>query len=241
MPPTVVTGVEYHVDGQRLQGRIVEGGDGRHPRPGVVVFPEWWGIDGYAIGRGSQLAESGYVALVADMFGDGFTTRDAEEAARRASTTRTGPLARARARAALEVLMEHPRVDSHRVAAVGFCFGGSVALELARDGAPLKGVVAFHAGLATTLPARERAVGARVLVLHGADDPFVSADELANLPHEMTAAGAEWEVVVYGGAQHSFTRPDAARAQMEGVAYNELAARRSWHTAQAFLSDCMNV
>jgi dienelactone hydrolase len=237
--PGVVADFDYHVDGQRMRGRIaVTPGDDRQV-PGVVLFPEWWGVDDYIVGRAEQLAETGYVVLVADMYGDGFTTRDPDEAARQASTTRTGPLARSRARGALEALAQHPCVDPERLTAAGFCFGGSVALELARDGAPLKGAVAFHAGLATTLPARERAVAARILVLHGADDPFVSAAELANFQDEMRAAAAEWEVVIYGGAQHSFTRPDAARAEMSGVAYNELAARRSWDTAQAFLRDCV--
>jgi dienelactone hydrolase len=237
----VVAHVEYDVDGQRMRGRIAESPGDDRQRPGVVLFPEWWGVDDYIVERATQLAESGYVVLVADMYGDGCATRDQAEAARQASTTRTGPLARSRARGALEALIQHPRVDPDRLTAAGFCFGGSVALELARDGRPVKGVVAFHAGLATTLPTRGPAIDARVLVLHGADDPFVSADELANFQNEMRAAAADWEVVIYGGAQHSFTRPDASRAQMAGVAYNELAARRSWDRAQAFLRDCVNL
>jgi dienelactone hydrolase len=236
----VVADAEYDVDGQRMRGRIVENRGDERPQPGVVLFPEWWGVDEYVVGRATQLAETGYVVLVADMFGEGFTTRDPDEAARRASTTRTGPLARSRARGALRALAHHPHVDPGRLTAAGFCFGGSVALELARDSGPVRGVVAFHAGLATTLPAREGAVAARVLILHGADDPFVSAVELATFQDEMRAAAADWEVVIYGGAQHSFTRPDAARAQIPGVAYDEVAARRSWQTAQVFLRDCVS-
>lgn len=169
------------------------------------------------------------------MYGDGQTTRDATVAAGLAATTRTGPSARARATAALDRLVAEPSVDPARVAALGFCFGGSVALELARSGARLAAAVALHASLATSEPAAPGAVRADILVLHGGDDPHVPMDQVVAFTDELRAAGVRWELVVYGGAQHSFSRPDAATAGIEGVAYHEHAARRAWATAREFL------
>ena len=208
-----------------------------HLVPGFVVFPEWWGPNDYATHRAEQLARQGYVAFVADMYGDGATTADAAQAAQWAGRVLTSPASRARAVAALTQLRSSPMVDGHRVAAIGFCFGGSIALELARSGADLRAIAAFHAGLATSQPATRESLRARVLVLHGAADPHVAADDIHDFQAEMTAANADWHMASYGGAVHSFSNPAADKAGLNGVAYDERAARRSWRLMLDFLTE----
>ena len=206
-------------------------------RPGVLVGPEWWGLNTYAKARAEQLAQAGYVALAIDMFGDGKITSDPNVASQWASTTRTGALSRARSARALEFLRNHPAVDPDRIAGVGFCFGGSVMLELARSGAAVRGVASFHGALATPMPANKGTLRAAVLVLTGADDPYVSEDELKNFKSEMQAAGADWEMCILGNAVHSFSNPDADAAKIPGIAYNEPAARRGWQIFENFLAE----
>jgi dienelactone hydrolase len=137
----------------------------------------------------------------------------------------------------LEALKSRPQVDSARIAAIGYCFGGMVVLEMARGGADLKGVVSFHGGLATPNPADSRNIKGKVLVLHGADDSFVSPAEIAAFQEEMRRAGVDWQMVIYGGAVHAFTNPDAGRAGLKGVAYNEAADRRSLLAMRDFFDE----
>lgn len=207
-------------------------------RPGVLVAPEWWGLNDYAKRRAEQLASLGYVAFAIDMYGKGKTTADPKEAGRLAGTFRSDrQLMRARATAGLDVLKGRPQADPARLAAIGYCFGGTVVLELARSGADLKGVVSFHGGLATPNPADAKNIKGKVLVLHGADDTFESPAEIAAFQEEMRQARVDWQMVFYGGAVHSFTNPDADKAGIKGVAYNEAADRRSWRAMQDFLAE----
>jgi dienelactone hydrolase len=207
-------------------------------RPGVLVAPEWWGLNDYAKRRAEQLASLGYVAFSLDMYGKGKTTADPKEAGRLAGTFRSDrQLMRARALAGLDVLKGRPQADPARLAAIGYCFGGTVVLELARSGADLKGVVSFHGGLATPNPADAKNIKGKVLVLHGADDTFESPAEIAAFQEEMRQARVDWQMVYYGGAVHSFTNPDADRAGIKGVAYNEAADRRSWRAMQDFFAE----
>jgi dienelactone hydrolase len=206
-------------------------------RPAVLVGPEWWGLNQYAKDRAEQLAKSGYVALAIDMFGDGRITGDPKVASEWASTTRTGALSRSRSTRALEFLRNHPAVDADRVAGVGFCFGGSVMLELARNGAPVRAVTSFHGSLATPSPAKKGTLRAAILVLTGADDPYVSEEELRTFKSEMQEAGADWEMCLLGNAVHSFSNPDADAAKLPGIAYNEPAARRGWQKFNNFLAE----
>lgn len=207
-------------------------------RPGVLVAPEWWGLNDYAKRRAEQLASLGYVAFALDMYGKGKTTTDPKEAGRLAGTFRSDrQLMRARALAGLDVLKGRPQVDPARLAAIGYCFGGTVVLELARSGADLKGVVSFHGGLATPNPADAKNIKGKVLVLHGADDTFESPAEIAAFQEEMRQARVDWQMVYYGGAVHSFTNPDADRAGIKGVAYNEAADRRSWRAMLDFFAE----
>jgi len=231
--------VEYWCGDTLLVGHLLVPDEAVAPRPGVLVFPEWWGVNDYPRRRARQLAAHGYVAFAADMFGDGATTDDAAEAAQWSADTRLGPLSRARSRAALKVLVARPGVDADRVAAIGFCFGGDVALELARDGADLRGVVAFHASLTSIEPAAAGRLSAAVLALHGADDPLTPPERVAAFADEMRAAKADWQLVSYGGAVHSFSNPDADAAGIDGVAYDEPAARRAWTHHLTFLTEVL--
>lgn len=206
--------------------------------PGVIVVHEWMGLGEYSKKRADQLAAMGYVALAADIYGKGVRAANQEEAAKLAGKYRGDrKLLRARIVAALDALRAQESVDSSRIAAIGYCFGGSTVLELARAGADVAGVVSFHGGLKTDMPAEKGTVKAKVLALHGADDPYVPADEVAGFEKEMRDAGIDWQLVAYGGAVHSFTNPGAGSDASKGAAYNEPADRRSWEAMKAFFAE----
>jgi len=221
--------IEYRHGDVLLNGYLAYDDSFSGKRPGVLVVHEWWGLNDYAKMRAEQLARLGYVAFAVDMYGSGRTTADPKTAGEWAAPFRKDrTLARARARAGLDVLMNRPQVDPGRIAAIGYCFGGTMVLELARGGAALRGVVSFHGGLGTPNPADARNIKAKVLVLHGADDTFESPAEIAAFQEEMRKAGVDWQMVYYGGAVHAFTNPNAGKAGLKGVAYNEKADHRSW-------------
>jgi dienelactone hydrolase len=230
--------VTYKQDGAECQGFLAYDGAMRGKRPGVLVVHEWWGINDYAKKRAEQLAGLGYVAFAADMYGQGLTTTDPKEAAKQAGALRGNPtLFRARAQAALKVLADNPRVDPKRLAAIGYCFGGTTVLELAYAGADLAGVVSFHGGLTRPSSEEAKSIKARILVLHGADDPHVSAPDIAAFQEAMRQGGVDWQMVFYGGAVHTFTNPAAGSNKASGVAYDERAARRSWRAMQDFFTE----
>lgn len=210
------------------------------PQPGVVVCPEWWGNNEYSRGRAKQLAELGFVALSIDVYGKGKLTTDAGQASKWAGELYGSPeLMRGRAQAGLALLVSQPQVDKKRLAAIGYCMGGTVALELARTGADLDAVVAFHAGKLTALgDAGDNArIKGAVLACHGQDDTFVSTEELRNFHDQMTAAKLYYQFVSYPGAVHAFTNPNAGKFGVPGVDYNEAADRRSWAHMQAWFAD----
>ena len=185
-----------------------------------------------------RLAELGYVAFVADIYGKGVRPKNAAEARVQATKYRSGDgkLFRGRLTASLNALKARKEVDPKRLGAIGFCFGGTGVLELARSGAALKGVVSFHGGLKTNAPAKEGEIKAKVLVCHGADDPLAPEKDVLAFMGEMRAAKADWQLNAYGGAVHSFTQPSANR---KGVAeYHEKAAKRSWSAMKAFFVEC---
>jgi dienelactone hydrolase len=207
-------------------------------RPGVVVVHEWWGLNDYARRRARQLAEMGYVALAIDLYGGGKTTTDREEAARLAGALYQNTDAwRERAKAGFEALARNSCVDPARIVAIGYCFGGASVLQMAYSGLPLAGVVSFHGSLAPPREEDAPRIKARILVLHGADDPFVSAADVAAFQEGVRKAAVDWQMEYYGGAVHSFTNPAVDAAGIDGAKYNRNADERSWRRMQLFFSE----
>jgi dienelactone hydrolase len=234
--------VEYQQNGTVCQGYLAYDGAVRGRRPGVLVVHEWWGLNDFARQKAEQLAGLGYVALAADIYGQGLVTKDPQEAARLAGAMRGDkPLLRARAQAALKALAENPLVDPKRLGAIGFCFGGTTVLELAYSGADLKGVVSFHGGLTAPRPAELKGIKAAILVLHGADDFHVTAADIAAFQEAMRRGRLDWQMVYFGNAVHTFTNPAAGSNQASGSAYEPRAARRSWQYMQDFFKEIFAV
>ncbi|HUI08132.1 MAG TPA: dienelactone hydrolase family protein [Verrucomicrobiae bacterium] len=230
--------VEYKHGGTTCQGYLAYDTAVKGKRPGVLVLPEWWGLNDYAKRRAGMLAQLGYVAFAADMYGDGFNTTSPDEAGKHAAEFRTNrALMRERVTAALDVLRKQKLCDPKRIAAIGYCFGGTCVLELARSGADIAGVVSFHGGLSTPNPADAKNIKCKVLVCHGANDTFESPDEVTAFQKEMREANVDWQMNVYGGAVHSFTNPDSGKFGIPGVGYNERADKRSWEAMRAFFAE----
>jgi dienelactone hydrolase len=208
-------------------------------RPGVLVVPEWWGLNDYARHRAKMLARLGYVALAVDIYGDGKTTVDPKQAAAWSGELKAGDRHELRTRiaAALAKLKSEPRVDPSRTAAIGYCFGGTTVLELARSGADLSGVVSFHGGLDTPRPAHPGQIKAKVLACHGANDPFEPPAQVQAFEDEMRNAKADWELNIYSGAEHGFTNPAADSFHIKGLAYNKEADLRSWQAMRDFFKE----
>lgn len=220
--------VAYAADGVEMIGKLYEP-DGAAAAPGVLVAHESPGLTGHTEAICERLAALGYVALAVDYQGGGQVVTDREEMGRRYARFMADPAhIRARMGAALEALTASPRVDASRLAAIGYCYGGTAALELARGGADLKAVVGFHCGLTTVRPQDAGAIRGKVLVHIGADDPVVPADQRAAIEKEMTQAGVDWRLALYGGVGHSFTNPEADRWGMPGFRYSASADARSW-------------
>jgi dienelactone hydrolase len=230
--------VEYRHGDVILEGYLAYDDGSTAVRPGILVVHEWYGLNDYAMKRADQLADLGFVAFALDMYGKGVRAASNDEAGALAGKYKGDrPLMRERAQAGLDVLKKHHLVDPRRVAAIGYCFGGTTVLEMARAGADVAGVVSFHGGLDTPEPQSTPTIKARVLVLHGADDPLVPPKDIAAFHEEMRRGGADWQMIYYGGAVHSFTNPQAGSDPSKGVAYNEKADRRSWEAMQLFLGE----
>lgn len=228
--------VEYKDGDQVLEGYLSYDDKGGK-KPVVVVVHEWMGLNDFAKKRADLLAKDGYVAFAADIYGKGVRPKDQKEASAMAGKFRSGSRAdlRRRIQLAVETAKQQPKVNADKVAAIGFCFGGTTVLELARAGADVDGVVAFHGGLNTESPAQN--LKTKVLVLHGADDPNVPHKEVDAFEEEMKKANANWELVKYSGAVHSFTNPEAGNDPSKGAAYNEQADKRSMIAMQNFLKE----
>jgi len=223
---TVLTGQLYWDD-------AVEGS-----RPGVLVIHEWWGLNDYAKKRAHMLAELGYVAFAADMYGDGQIT-DKPDQARTWMQEVTADVEgwRERARLGLEQLQASGMVDGDKVAAVGYCFGGATVLQMSYADLPLKGVVSFHGSLPAAPEESKGKIGPKILVLHGYADEWLGPDIVANFREKLDAAGANWEMNSYGGARHGFTNPDVGQYKIANLQYNAQADQRSWARMQVFFGE----
>ncbi len=226
--------VEYKHGDTVLVGYLAYDSAIEGKRPGVLVVHEWWGNNAYSKRRAKELAGLGYIAFALDMYGKGVIAKDAKEAGALTRTYRNDRrLMRERANAGLE----HELTDTKRMAAIGYCFGGTAVLELARSGAPLAGFVSFHGGLDTPDPGDTENIKGKVLVLHGGDDPNVPTELMAAFQDEMRRAGVDWQVYIYGGAVHSFSNPDSGNDKSRGVAYDEKADKRSWEAMKIFFAE----
>jgi dienelactone hydrolase len=207
-------------------------------RPGVLVVHEWLGLNPNAKKRAEMLAEMGYVAFALDMYGKGVRGQGPQDGPKLSAPYKQDrTLMRARAAAGLDVLRQHRLVDPTKLAAIGYCFGGTTSLELARSGADLAGVVSFHGNLETPMPAKPGQVKAKVLVCHGADDPVVPPPEVLTFEDEMRKAGVDWQLIAYGGCVHGFTNPGAGSDKSRGVAYSAGADRRAWQAMKDFFNE----
>jgi dienelactone hydrolase len=230
--------VEYRDGDTPCEGYLAYDDATTDIRPAVLVCPEWWGLTDYPKHRADQLAKMGYVAFVADIYGQGQTTDDPKQAgAWHAPFMKDRGMMRQRTMAALNTLLGQKYVDKTRVAAIGYCFGGSCVMELARAGAPLAGVVTFHGDLSRTPNEGPDQIKCKILICHGADDPIVPPKVLADCETELKEAGADYEINIYSGAMHAFTNPSADSHHIPGIAYNEQADHRSWAAMKDFFEE----
>ncbi len=231
--------IKYSANGVTLKGYIAYDNSIKGKRPGVLVVHELWGLNDYARRRARMLAELGYTAFALDMYGEGKQAKNPEEAEKLSNMVR-GNLDEAQARfdAALELLRNQKTVDPNRIAAIGYCFGGGVVLNMALRGVDLDGVVSFHGALPTSAPAKPGKIKAAVLVLQGADDQFVKPEQVEKFKELMKSENANFEVIIYPNAKHSFTVPKADEYAKEfniPVGYNAQADKESWAKMEEFL------
>lgn len=233
--------VTYTAGGTTLKGYIAYDDAIKGKRPGVLVVHEWWGNNEYARKRATMLAGLGYTALALDMYGEGKQAHHPDEAAKfSGELAKNLPLAKARFESAMKLLQQQKNVDATNIAALGYCFGGSVVLQMARLGENMKGAVSFHGGLATETPAEPGKVRARIISFTGTADPMIPAEQVAAFKQEMEKAGANYKVVTFPGAKHSFTNPAADEYGREfklPLAYDAAADKASWDETQSFLAD----
>jgi dienelactone hydrolase len=221
--------IEYHADGARLVGYLTVDDSKAGKRPGVLIAPEGGGLVDLTKSIARRLAEAGYAAFAMDYYGDGKPLADMNEVMPKIMAFMAEPSTiRARAAEALAVLARQPECDADRLAAIGYCFGGTTVLELARSGADLKAVVGFHSGLGTSRPQDARQIKAKVLTCIGDLDPIIPADQRLAFGKEMTDGGVDWRMNVYGGAGHSFTNPGVGALGRPGFEYHADTDRRSW-------------
>jgi dienelactone hydrolase len=227
--------VVYRIAQRSFHGYLADGSRGGRV-PGVLVAHDGPGLNAHTKERAAMLAELGYVALAMDLYGAVEPPLDEAKAIVKALRAEPDELVR-RATGALAALRSHPHVEAGRIAAIGFCFGGTAVLELARSGAALACVVGFHAGLTKLTPARPSAIRCPVLICMGSEDPIVTAEQRTAFMEEMTQAGADWQMVLYGGTGHSFTNRWIDAANIPGFAYSRAADERSWRLMRRFLAE----
>ena len=234
--------IDYEHDGTKLKGFLAYDDAVKEKRPGVLVFPEWWGLNDYAKGRAKQLAEMGYVAFAADLYGEGKVIDAAhpEDAGKMAGTLRMNVKAwRGRAEAGLKQLTGQPNVDATKIAAIGYCFGGSTCLQLAYSGADLKAVATFHAALPTPTAEEAKAIKPKIYVAHGEDDFFIPKEAITGFKEKLDAAKVAYTFESFPGVVHSFTVPGADKVGMKGMKYDKAADEKSWKEMQSLFKDTL--
>ena len=228
--------IEYKEGSATLEGLWVHDDSVPGKRPSVLVVHQWKGLGDYEKKRSEMLAKLGYNVFAVDIYGKGIRPDNPTDAAAEAGKYKSDrDLLRRRITAGLDQLKKLPPTDSQRIAAIGYCFGGTTALELARSGADILGVVSFHGAVGPAAPAKQ--IKAKILACHGADDPFVPPAEVKAFEDEMRKAGADWELVAYGNSVHSFTDWGAGNDNSKGMAYNEKADKRSWEAMKQFFAE----
>ncbi|MDY6782596.1 MAG: dienelactone hydrolase family protein [Cyanobacteriota bacterium] len=238
MPEIQTETIEYRQGEAVLEGYLAYDDKIEGQRPGVLVVHAWKGLGEYEKERARQLAELGYIAFAADIYGKGIRPETNEAAAQQAGIYRSDrQLLRDRANAGLQVLQDHELTLPEKMAAIGYCFGGGTVLELARSGAPVAGVVSFHGNLDTPDVTDAQKIQGKVLALHGADDPLVPMEQVQDFIQEMQTAGTNWQLVMYGEAVHSFTDPNAGDDPSKGTAYNAEADKLSWEAMKNFFDE----
>jgi dienelactone hydrolase len=231
--------VDYKQGDTTLEGFLAYDDSISGKRPGVLVVHQWLGLTDYEKGRAKQLAELGYVAFCADIYGKDNRPKNVQEAGALVGKFEHGSdraLLRARVNAGLDELKKNALVDTNRVAAIGYCFGGTTVIELALSGAQLNGVVSFHGGLDAPNPADAKNIKCSVLALAGADDPFQNPNDLVAFENEMRDAKVDWEITFYGNAVHAFTQPNPGFVN-PGAKYNKKADKRSWQAMKDFFAE----
>jgi len=232
--------IDYEYGGTKLKGYLAYDDAVKGKRPGVLVVHEWWGLNEYAKKRAEALAKLGYVAFAPDMYGNGKTTEHPKEAREMATKVRENVKTwRGRAEAGLKVLKEQEQTDGKKLAAIGYCFGGSTVLQLAYTGADLAAVVTFHAALPAATADEAKKIKAKLLICHGAVDPFIPEDAITKFKKALEDGKADYQFVSYGGAQHSFTVPGIDKVGVKGLSYNERADKRSWRAMQAHFREAL--
>ena len=230
--------VDYLHGDVKLQGFLAFDDSIASKMPGVLIVHEWWGLNDYARSRAEELARMGYVAFALDMYGKGMSTEHPEEASAWMKKVNSNMEKwHQRAMAGLDVLKKQPQVDTDKITAIGYCFGGATVQVLAYGGTELKGVVSFHGSLIPPNAEQASRTQAKILICHGAQDPMVTPDSLAAYLKAMNAAPIDWQLIAYGGTRHSFTNPGADKRGMDALAYNPTADRRSWQHMIAFFNE----
>ena len=230
--------ITYSDGGTTLKGYIAYDASRKGKRPAIIVVPEWWGNNEYTRMRARMLAELGYIAIAADMYGDGKLAADPKQAQEFATPFYQNPaLGKGRIQAAMDKIKEYPQTDDKKIAAIGYCFGGSAVLNAAKMGMDLKGVVSFHGGM-PGVPATTGSTKAKILVCHGGADKFETPEEIKHFKHNLDSVKVPYTFKIYPGATHAFTNPEATATGKKfnlPIAYNQVADKRSWQDMKIFL------
>lgn len=230
--------ISYSSGQDEMEGVLAFDDTDAKPKPGLLIVHDWMGLGNFTRDKAIKLAKQGYVAFAVDVYGKGIRPKDATEAGKFAGKYKNDRnLFRAHMKAAYDLLRSRKEVVAEKIAVFGYCFGGTAALELARSGVPLRGTGSFHGGLANPSPVDTKNIHGRVLILHGADDPFVSTQEVNAFKQEMTEAKIKFDFISYPGAVHAFAVPAAGNNVKSGAAYDAKADKESWTAFQKFLHE----